>query len=239
MKKKLTVVALFAVLTATGCTSSPEDTGLSLDEKVGSKSVPTFNEMQGTPEGWTSTLTAEIPAEEKAEAEEYFKFQPPALRNGADTCTYSREPANMPSYMLNRGEDFLSKAFIYQLSESDGSLPQKEISSIPVETSAGKLEFAYTTYEPKVTDIKKNTDKEADPLKAEATQVYRAVAVRVFDGLIDQERIAGNPAPGPFGSDSTKTLPGVVLTYECNTKEAFNEEEAKSLFAATRVEIKK
>lgn len=239
MKKTLTAVSLLAVLTATGCTSSPEETGISLDEKVGAKSTPSFNEMEGTPAGWVSTLTAEIPEAEKEEAKAHFKLRPPALTNEAKTCTYSQTPANIPSYMLNRGEDFLSKAYVYQLSESEGSLPQKEISSVGIETSAGKMEFAYAAYDPKVTDIKNNTNKDADSSNTEKVQVYRAVAVRVFDALVDQKQMSGNSAPAPFGSDSSKTLPGVVLTYECNTKEAFNEEEAKSLFASTRVDIKK
>jgi len=240
MKKTLTAVSLLAVLAVTGCTSTAKgDMGLSLEEKTGATAAPEFKKMEGTPEGWTSTLTAEIPEGEKEEAEAHFRLHPADLSNADKTCTYSQEPAMMPSYKLNRGEEFLSKDYIYEQSESNGSLPKGEPTSVPVETSAGKLEFAYAAYSPKVTDLKSNTDKNAKATDAKTVQVYRAVAVRVFDTLVEQKLQVSNPVTAPFGSDSTKILPGVVLTYECNTEEAFNEEEAKSLFAASRVEIKK
>lgn len=240
MKKILTSLSLVTILAATGCTSASQgDIGLSLEEKTGATAVPTFKAMEGVPDGWVSTLTAEIPENEKAEAEAHFRIHPANLTNSDKTCTYSQTQVTMPSYKLNRGEEFLSKDYLYEQSESNGSLPEKEISSIPINTSAGKLEFSYATYSPEITDLTKNTDKEANPLEAKKAKVYRIVAARVFDVLVERGNQISDSGTAPFGSDATKILPGVSLTYECSTEEAFKEDEAKALFAATRVDIKK
>lgn len=238
MKKTLTAVSLLAVLAATGCTPSG-DNGTPLSDKIGASSSPTFSDLKGMPEGWVSSLTAEIPEDEKAEAEAHFKNRPPAQRNADNTCTYDQEQVSLPSYMENRGEDFLSKFFVYQQAESNGNIPKDGATSVPVETSAGKLEFVYTKYDPKIVDLKSNTDKNASATDVKPVQVYRAVAVRVFDTAIKSRIQPDTQASAPFGSDAAKSLPGVMLTYECKTKDAFSEEEAKSLFAATRVDIKK
>jgi hypothetical protein len=240
MKKTLTAVSLLAVLTATGCSSQDgKDLGLSLEEKAGVTAISSFQQMEGTPEGWTSTLTTAIPENEKAEAEAYFKLHPVTLQNADKTCTYSQESASMPSYMANRDEEYLSKAYIYQQSEGNGTVPGSSIQSVGVNTSAGKMEFAYSTFNPKVNDLKNNTDKNADPTKVNTVQKYRAVAVRIFESPVDQKLKASENAPAPFGSDASKVLPGVILTYECNTQESFKEDDAKALFNASRIELKK
>lgn len=241
MKKALTTVLLLATVAMTGCSQGGEETGLSLSSSTGVKEAATFEPLANMPDGWASSLTSEIPESEKAVAEASFKKNPVRIDKADKSCTYTQQSIVMPSYLANRGDDFLSRSYIYEQAQSGGEMPKGTIEQVPVNTNIGKVAFAYSTYSTTAYMMGINNLAPADgKTEIKPGKIYRATAVRVFDSLVDANKaqVAEAP-PGLYGSDSKKGLPGIALTYECSKEESFNEEEAKKLFAETRINIQK
>lgn len=155
----------------------------------------------------------------------------PELTRDDGKCTYSGQILFLPSYQQGRGDDFSTKSYLYQLGEAAEVAPIT-LDSLDVQTDGKPFVTLTTSFEANNPVLDPKTGKEVS-----ATKSYRSVAVRVIDKPVAIEGAEGNSDKGAYGSDGSKGLPMITLTYECSDKSAFNAEEWRTLVNSTRINV--
>lgn len=153
------------------------------------------------------------------------------LKRDDGKCTYSGQILFLPSYQNGRGDDFSTKEYLYQLGEAAGVAPIS-IESLDVQTDGKPLQTLSTSFEAKNPVLDPKTGKEVS-----STKSYRSVAVRAIDNPVGIEGAEGNSDKGSYGSDGSKGLPMITLTYECSDKASFNADEWKKLVNSTKINV--
>lgn len=150
------------------------------------------------------------------------------LKNN-ETCTFSGQVSHVPSFNAGRGDNYLTHNYLYELTESNDQLAT-EFDTVKIKTDQGKVEALSTKYSHESSTYNPDTEKE------EKSTRYRAVAVRVLDTLTDIESF-DTEEKGLYGSDASKGLPIITLSYDCNSEDDYDEKEWKKLVGSVHVAL--
>ena len=243
MKKVAVALLATGLLAITGC-SPTAPKSLALGESANITTAPTFESMNKIPDGWQQEPMAPPAPGEEDQATATLKKHPQTLNSADKKCSFVQSIGYLPSYEANRGDDYLSKDGIYQQAASGDKLIDK-VTTYNVNSNKGLIQFAYASYDvPTVAVAMASTPaageaaKNATAEQKKDNRTYRVTAVRTFDKtLATGIPLADNAPAGPFGTDASKGLPMVSLTYSCTDKAAFNEDAAKKLIDQVRIAL--
>jgi hypothetical protein len=155
------------------------------------------------------------------------KQNPVALSK--DNCSFTQQITYLADYYQGRTDDYLTRQYIYDNAQIAGILPPA-LKSVKVSTDSGDLELLSTSYEVKGSAVGNSKD-------AKTPDSYRTVAVRVIDKSLSTGYDIPEGQKGPYGSDTSKGLPVVVLTEECPTQGDFNQSDWDALVKSTKVNL--
>lgn len=155
---------------------------------------------------------------------------PTPVQNSAGTCVFTEQVAYLPSYTAGRGDAYLTREYIYDNSRVSTALPTT-LEPQRISSTQGIVEALSSSYG--VPDAKATKDVTGSSTKG----YYRTVAVRAFDKLVSIPEVTAAQSKGQYNSDTSKGIPLLVLTYDCQTKEQFNPSDFRNLLSTVKVDI--
>lgn len=174
-------------------------------------------------------FTAPIPRTDTGSSALVSKQSTNSISKNDNTCSFNGQISYLPSYNAGRGDDYLTKNYLYNISEGNG-VTVGEFDSVKVASDQGKIEAFSTAYEYQQEQTDPATGKTSTAFK------YRSVAVRVIDTPTDIEGLE-TAAEGQFGSDPKKGLPVITLSYDCDNEESFDKKEWKKLVSSVSLDL--
>lgn len=155
---------------------------------------------------------------------------PTPVQNAEGTCVFTEQVAYLPSYTAGRGDAYLTRGYIYDNSRVSSVLPTvPELQRIG--STQGIIEMMSSSYEIPDAKATQNTSDSS------AKGYYRTVAVRAFDRIVSIPDASTTQSKGRYDSDTSKGIPILVLTYDCQTKAQFNPNDFKNLLSTVKVSI--
>lgn len=238
MKKTSVVLLATSLLALSGCSGASAPKSLSLNESANITTMPTFDNLNKIPDGWAQEPMAPPAPGEEDQASATLKKHPLALYNADKSCSFTQTIGYLPSYDANKGDDYLSKTAIYEQAASGDKLVDK-VTTYNVNSNKGLVQFVYASYDLPTSGVAMaGSPAAAEALHKSKDRTYRVTAVRAFDKALSTGMpLADNAPAGPFGTDASKGLPTVTLTYSCTSQAAFNEDDAKKLIDQARIAL--
>lgn len=141
------------------------------------------------------------------------KQNPNPVKNNAGTCTFSPTVAYLPSDFAGRGDNYLTRSYIYENAQISAHSPSA-IKNKFVSAGNTNLEILVSSY-----DVPASKDSSDDK-----KGYYRTVAVRAIDVTV----------PVPYASE-TKGLPAVIMTYDCQTENDYRESDLSALLSSVNI----
>lgn len=172
-----------------------------------------FYSMKNTPSGFS--LAAGYNNSDLSEVT--GKQNPNPIKNDAGTCTFSPTIAYLPLTGTGRGDDYLTRSYIYESAQISAHLPSTIKKNY---VSAGKtnLEILVSSYD--VPASKNNSENKSG--------YYRTIAVRSMDTTAPIPYVTGTEANG---------IPTITMTYDCQTANDYKDADFSALLSSVDVNL--
>jgi hypothetical protein len=171
------------------------------------------------PQGFTPVAGRSI---ENISALQAAQF-PGSWMNSQKNCKFTPSILSMPENMSKRGDEFLSRQYIFDEAESLKKIPS-EMKTISFNSSEGNLAAVYASYEIS------NDGELSDNINS--GDYYRTVAARVIS--VPTSLSSTSVAPD---AKTIKSLPVVIFSYDCVNKDAYKENEFKQMVKSLKVDF--
>lgn len=215
MKSRQLVLPILAVagMVLSGCSQVPKD--YSLDE------TPSFGDTvnfggSATPDGWSSPSAGDTPLG----ISEIVDAQHPGAIS-KDKCTFQRSIEYIPSGYESRGDDYLTRDYIYKLSRT-ATEKNPVLKSVKVRTEDSPLEMLTASV------------TESLP---EGASTESKVAVRALAGARSTGYNVESKMQGPYDADASRGLPVVFLKASCSGDNKIDDGEWNKLLDSTVVAL--
>jgi hypothetical protein len=189
-----------------------------LEQQPTTSQTPRFAEGAKAVPGWEA-LRLDLPANTGVRTAQY--------QNKQAGCTFSTTTALYPSYLANRGDEYLTKFALYDQGTQKGALIKDEANTYVRVAQGGKLQFETGQFTYK-TDAAPNSP-------AQTFKTY--TATRAIDKLYKVPASPLGSSDQLFGSDGSKGVPVLVATYSCTTNKG-SLSEFNALLDAVAVDLK-
>lgn len=176
------------------------------------------------PDGWKAKESYSDQAMKALTA----KQNPAALTDGK--CSFTQQVTFLPDYYQSRGDDYLSRQYLYDNAQIAGTLPEA-LKVISTSTDSKDLEMVSATYVVKGVPEKTGKDATVTP------DSFRAIAVRALDKSLNNGYDVPAGQRGPYESDAAKGLPTIVLIEDCPSQKDFKADQWESLVKSSKVNL--
>lgn len=194
---------------------------------VSSFAAPAFSSIEKTPEVHGSIFYSmkNIPSgfslvsgyDNSGLSELTGKQNPNPIKNDAGTCTFSPQIAYLPLTGTGRGDNYLTRSYIYENAQISAHLPSA-IKKNHVSAGKTNLEILVSSYD--VPASKNNSENKSG--------YYRTVAVRALD----------TTATIPYVTDTeAKGIPAITMTYDCQTAGDYKDADLSALLSSVDVNL--
>lgn len=209
-KTTFVIVAIIAILVLIGTLlfTFVIKTPLGIGKTPTTGEIIKFRAEITPPEGWRA-MPVVIDSENPPKASEQ---NPEILENKDGTCEYLRQIFFAPANQAGRGDDYLTRNYLYQLAGTN-NVDVSKFSTVNIATEKRLKPLVALTFDYPVTNTVGDKQVEGK----------RAVAVRAIDSL------------QATGDENTQGIPFVSMSYSCQDKKDYSTDVWDALLKNTQV----
>lgn len=148
---------------------------------------------------------------------------PDSWLNSDKTCRFTPTVGYFEENLATRGDEFLSKKYLYDEAEKTDSIPS-DTRVISFDSTSGNLASVYASYA-----VPNNGSLSQD---MNSGDYYRTSSVRAIAKPVILTEDPSNP-----GDANSKALPVILLNYDCLNSDDYKESEFKQLVKAIKVDF--